>query len=54
MFAPLGQFEMPPYTVAETVRPLYRVDRPLTLTPRIPKPYDTFANTFSYGKEAAR
>lgn len=53
-FAPLGQFEMPPYTVAETVRPLYRVDRPLTLTPRIPEPYDTFANTFSYGKEAAR
>lgn len=54
VFAPLGQFEMPPYTVAETVRPLYRVDRPLTLTPRIPEPYDTFANTFSYGKEAAR
>ena len=54
VFAPLGQFEMPPYTVAETVRPLYRVDRPLTLTPRIPEPYDTFANTFTYGKEAAR
>ena len=37
----------------ETVRPLYSVDRPLTEAPRIPEPYDTFANTFSYGKEVS-
>ena len=37
---------------AEDVRALYSVDRPLTAAPRIPEPYDTFANTFSYGKEA--
>mgnify|MGYP002082210673 FL=1 len=47
-FAPLKDFELPPYTVTETVRPLYSVDRPLTEAPRIPEPYDTFANTFSY------
>ncbi len=51
-FAPLKDFAMPPYTVAETVRELYRVDRPLAETPRIPEPYDTFAETFSYGREA--
>ena len=52
-FAPLKDFELPPYTVTETVRPLYSVDRPLTGAPRIPEPYDTFANTFSYGKEVS-
>lgn len=52
-FAPLKDFELPPYTVTETVRPLYSVDRPLTEAPRIPEPYDTFANTFSYGKEVS-
>lgn len=51
-FAALKDFSYPPYTVAEDVRALYSVDRPLTAAPRIPEPYDTFANTFSYGKEA--
>ena len=36
--------------LAENVRALYSADRPLTAAPRIPEPYDTFANTFSYGK----
>lgn len=51
-FAPLKDFAMPAYTVAETVRPLYTPDRPLMETPRIPEPYRTFAETFSYGREA--
>lgn len=51
-FAPLGDFQMPPYTVAEPVRELYAVSRPLTETPRIPEPYRTFSETFSYGREA--
>ena len=51
-FAALKDYSYPPYTVAEDVRALYSVDRPLTAAPRIPEPYDTFANTFSYGKEA--
>ncbi len=49
-FAALKDFSYPPYTVAENVRALYSADRPLTAAPRIPEPYDTFANTFSYGK----
>ena len=51
-FAPLKDFQLPPYTVAEPVRALYTVDRPLVETPRIPEPYKTFAETFSYGREA--
>ncbi len=51
-FAPLKDFQLPAYSVAEPVRELYRVDRPLTGAPRIPEPYDTFADTFSYGREA--
>ena len=43
---------MPAYTVAETIRPLYTPDRPLMETPRIPEPYRTFSETFSYGREA--
>lgn len=51
-FAPLKDFNYPEYTVKENVRELYRVDRPLTAAPRIPEPYKTFTETFSYGKEA--
>ena len=50
-FAPLKDFEMPPFTVKETMRELYTVTRPLTQTPKIPEPYRTFSETFSYGKE---
>lgn len=51
-FAPLKDVQMPPYTVAEPMRVLYTVDRPLTGAPRIPEPYRTFSETFSYGREA--
>lgn len=51
-FAPLKDFAYPEYTVKESVRELYRVDRPLTAAPRIPEPYHTFSETFSYGREA--
>ena len=51
-FAPLKDVALPPYTVAETVRELYTPSRPLAVTPRIPEPYRTFAETFSYGREA--
>lgn len=51
-FAPLKDLQMPPYTVAETVRETYSVSRPLVETPRIPEPYRTFSETFSYGREA--
>ncbi len=51
-FAPLKEDKIPPYTVAEPVRKLYTPDRPLAEAPRIPEPYKTFAETFSYGREA--
>lgn len=53
-FAELEGFQMPAPTVQAVVRPLYQTDRPFTQPPQLPVPYDTFANTFSYGiaKEA--
>lgn len=51
-FAVLKDFRLPAYTVSECVRPLYSPGRALIPTPRIPEPYDTFADTFSYGREA--
>ena len=48
-FAALGDFKYPEYTVKKTVREKYTPDRPITLTPAIPVPYETFADTFSYG-----
>ena len=48
-FSALKDFSMPEPTVKTMVRPLYQTDRPFTEPPRLPEPYDTFANTFSYG-----
>ena len=39
---------MPPTTPAK-LHELYHVDRPHTVTPRVPEPYMTFSETFSYG-----
>ena len=50
-FAPLADFHYPEYTVKKTFRALYSADRPVTLCPEIPGPYDSFAATFSYGVE---
>lgn len=35
-----------------TLRTLYTGARPFTKLPKVPEPYDTFANTFSYGAES--
>ncbi len=48
-FAALGEFRYPEYTVRKTVRALYHPERPVTPVPEIPVPYQTFADTFSYG-----
>ena len=34
------------------LRALYSADRPFTKLPKVPEPYDTFENTFSYGAES--
>lgn len=53
-FAELGTFSYPEYSVLQNFRELYSANRPATLTPEIPEPYENFASTFSYGvkKEA--
>ncbi len=48
-FAPLADFKYPEYSVKKEFRALYSADRPVTQCPEIPQPYDTFADTFSYG-----
>ena len=50
-FAPLSELAVPAPTVERTQWSLYSPRRPYTAPPRIPEPYDTFANTFSYGAE---
>ncbi len=35
-----------------TLRTLYTGSRPFTKLPKVPEPYDTFENTFSYGAES--
>ena len=48
-FAPLGEFRYPEYDVKKDFRALYHAGRPVTPCPEIPRPYETFADTFSYG-----
>ncbi len=47
-FAPLKDFKYPDYTKKVNLREYYTPTRPLTRTPEIPQPYDTFADTFTY------
>ena len=48
-FQALAEYQFPAYTRAEANRAYYAPDRPLTGAPRMPEPYETFAETFSYG-----
>lgn len=48
-FEEAGSFQMPEPNVPCTVMETFRPDRPYTRSPEVPVPYDTFANTFSYG-----
>lgn len=38
----------------EKLRELYNIDRKFTPSPRVPEPYGTFCDTFSYGVEGVR
>lgn len=51
-FAAAAEFRIPEPNIKETVREYYSRLRPYTPAPRIPEPYSSFAETFSYGKEA--
>ena len=48
-FVALEDFCMPGYSVAQVNRVKYSAQRPLTGSPKIPEPYHTFTDTFSYG-----
>jgi hypothetical protein len=48
-FEALSDFKKPEFTKKIKVRERYSPSRPFTHTPRIPEPYDSFKNTFSYG-----
>lgn len=48
-FAALAECMLPPYTGTGTFYVPYTKDRPFTPPPKLPEPYATFAETFSYG-----
>ena len=48
-FAPMDDFVMPAPTVPAVLMESYHSDRAAVKSPRAPEPYDTFAETFSYG-----
>lgn len=48
-FAALAELKKPEYNVVCTNYTPYSIDRPFTAPPRLPEPYTTFAETFSYG-----
>lgn len=50
-FQPIKDFKFPTPNYPYPVRTLYGPGRPFASPPRIPEPYRTFADTFSYGAE---
>lgn len=48
-FAALAEFRFPAPNVPQPLHELYHDRRPLKPFPRLPEPYTTFAETFSYG-----
>lgn len=48
-YADMASFQMPEPTVKEPILENYYTDRPFTKSPKVPEPYETFADTFSYG-----
>ena len=48
-FAEMASISIPEPTKPCMLRETYRADRPFTPSPRVPEPYHTLAETFSYG-----
>lgn len=48
-FEAIADFKMPEPTVPVTVRELYHTERPKTLPPEVPEPYETYDPAHSYG-----
>ena len=50
-FAALEELKLPAPTVAAKLYEVYSPEREYTAPPRMPEPYATFADTFSYGMD---
>lgn len=50
-FEALAECQRPPFTEAVTLRTPYSAERKRARTPRLPEPYYTFGETFSYGEK---
>ena len=50
-FAPMKDFKFPQPNVPAILRENYYYGRPFTTSPRLPEPYTTFTETFTYGME---
>lgn len=48
-YAGMKSFHMPEPNVKQPIMENYYTDRPFTKSPPVPEPYETFADTFSYG-----
>lgn len=48
-YGPIANFRLPELTIPTQIRALYAPDRPFTKLLPLPEPYQTFADTFSYG-----
>lgn len=48
-YADMASFHMPEPTVKTVLMENYYTDRPFMKSPKVPEPYETFADTFSYG-----
>ena len=48
-FAAMADFRLPEPNVKKTLMETYSLNRPRTVSPKVPVPYTTFAETFSYG-----
>ncbi len=48
-FEALAEISLPKFTVERVNYVGYSPDRPFTVPPRVPEPYETFGDTFSYG-----
>lgn len=51
-FADMAGVELSKPNEARELRTLYSGSRPFTKLPKVPEPYDTFENTFSYGADS--
>jgi hypothetical protein len=53
-FQEMASFQMTPPNKPCVLRETYNINRKFTPSPRVPEPYETFSETFTYGIEEAK